>query len=121
MALYPGYPEGHCDAIDADVDRDIGYLKAKQDAGAEFVVTQLFYCVDAFLEWLRKCRQAGELDARAIKGEKLTLGCSLRHHDSHHPWHHADPELPKLQAYDQLVSHQRTCRSHRSYRAHSSE
>lgn len=53
------YPEGHCDALEADVPRDIRHLKAKQDAGADFIITQLFYDVDVFLAWYKQCRQAG--------------------------------------------------------------
>ncbi|KAJ1949649.1 methylenetetrahydrofolate reductase (NAD(P)H) met13, partial [Linderina macrospora] len=52
-----GYPEG-C-MCPEDVDKDIAYLKEKQDAGADIVVTQLFYDVDNFLEWVDKCRAAG--------------------------------------------------------------
>jgi len=29
------------------------------DAGADFIITQLFYDVDNFIEWVGKCRQAG--------------------------------------------------------------
>ncbi|EPQ30510.1 uncharacterized protein PFL1_02036 [Pseudozyma flocculosa PF-1] len=54
-----GYPEGHADYVDRDVQRDIRHLKAKQDAGAQFVITQLFYDVDQFLAWYRDCRAAG--------------------------------------------------------------
>ncbi|PWN46628.1 methylenetetrahydrofolate reduct, partial [Violaceomyces palustris] len=53
------YPEGHADYVDRDLKRDMEYLKAKQDAGAEFAVTQLFYDVDRFLEWYRDCRRMG--------------------------------------------------------------
>ncbi|KAJ1879644.1 methylenetetrahydrofolate reductase (NAD(P)H) met13, partial [Kickxella alabastrina] len=52
-----GYPEG-CIGPE-DIDRDIQYLKEKQDAGADIVVTQLFYDVDNFLVWVDKCRAAG--------------------------------------------------------------
>ncbi|KAJ1858744.1 methylenetetrahydrofolate reductase (NAD(P)H) met13 [Coemansia sp. RSA 1822] len=52
-----GYPEG-CLGPE-DIDRDIEYLKAKQDEGANMVVTQLFYDVDNFLVWVDKCRKAG--------------------------------------------------------------
>ncbi|KAJ2750087.1 methylenetetrahydrofolate reductase (NAD(P)H) met13 [Coemansia aciculifera] len=52
-----GYPEG-CMGPE-DVDRDIQYLKEKQDAGADIVVTQLFYDVDNFMAWVAKCRLAG--------------------------------------------------------------
>lgn len=52
-----GYPEGHISATSpAD---DIKYLKMKVDAGADFVITQLFYDVDVFLEWVKRCRAAG--------------------------------------------------------------
>ncbi|KAI8322115.1 methylenetetrahydrofolate reduct [Martensiomyces pterosporus] len=52
-----GYPEG-C-MCPEDTGKDIEYLKAKQDAGADIVITQLFYDVDNFLAWVDKCRQAG--------------------------------------------------------------
>ncbi|KAJ9475873.1 Methylenetetrahydrofolate reductase 1 [Pseudozyma hubeiensis] len=54
-----GYPEGHADYVDRDVKRDLRYLKAKQDAGAQYIVTQLFYDVDQFLAWYKDCRDIG--------------------------------------------------------------
>jgi methylenetetrahydrofolate reductase (NADPH) len=42
-----------------DVDQLVTHLKEKVDAGSTFVVTQMFYDVDLFLEWVRKCREAG--------------------------------------------------------------
>ena len=52
-----GYPEGHPEA--PDLETDIMYLKAKIDAGATFVITQMFYDVDMFLAWVTKCRNMG--------------------------------------------------------------
>ncbi|EHY59194.1 methylenetetrahydrofolate reductase (NAD(P)H) met13 [Exophiala dermatitidis] len=52
-----GYPEG-CDDH-RDVDLLIEHLKEKVDAGATFVVTQMFYDVDIFLNWVQKCRNRG--------------------------------------------------------------
>jgi methylenetetrahydrofolate reductase (NADPH) len=52
-----GYPEGHPEA--ADIETDINYLKQKVEAGATFIITQMFYDVDGFLEWVAKCRKAG--------------------------------------------------------------
>lgn len=52
-----GYPEGHPE--ESDVDVLIGYLKEKVDAGANFIVTQMFYDVDNFISWVGKCRKAG--------------------------------------------------------------
>ncbi|KAG6906337.1 hypothetical protein DXG01_014418 [Tephrocybe rancida] len=52
------YPDGHPDShLDPDVE--LNYLKEKVDAGADFIVTQLFYDVDRFLEWLKTVRAKG--------------------------------------------------------------
>ena len=57
-----GYPAGHPDS-GADSPEayalDIKYLKEKVDAGADFVVTQLFFEVDTFFKFLADCRAAG--------------------------------------------------------------
>ena len=52
-----GYCEGHVDNPDK-VD-DLCRLKEKVDAGADFIITQVFYDVDLFLEWVKKCRSIG--------------------------------------------------------------
>jgi methylenetetrahydrofolate reductase (NADPH) len=50
------YPEGHADCL--DVDQDVKYLKEKQDAGAQFFVTQLFFDNRFAYKFLDKCRAA---------------------------------------------------------------
>ncbi|KAJ5510088.1 Methylenetetrahydrofolate reductase [Penicillium expansum] len=52
-----GYPEGADD--NSDVDQLIDHLKEKVDAGSSFVVTQMFYDADNFIEWVNKCRAKG--------------------------------------------------------------
>ena len=52
-----GYPEGHTE--NNDVDLSIHHLKQKIDAGADFVITQLFYDVKVFINYVKKCREAG--------------------------------------------------------------
>ena len=52
-----GYAEGCEDQ--QDVDLLIDHLKEKIDAKATFVVTQMFYDVDVFLAWVKKCRAKG--------------------------------------------------------------
>ncbi|KAH0583602.1 hypothetical protein H2248_009221 [Termitomyces sp. 'cryptogamus'] len=52
------YPDGHPDSH-LDPDTELNYLKEKVDAGADFIVTQLFYDVDRFLEWVKMVRAKG--------------------------------------------------------------
>ena len=52
-----GYPEKHQEAKNLDVD--IQNLKRKVDAGADVIITQLFYDNDAFLVYRDKVRAAG--------------------------------------------------------------
>lgn len=52
-----GYPEGHCDS--SDKTSDTRYLLEKQEAGADFVVTQLFYDTGAFGKWLEDAKESG--------------------------------------------------------------
>ncbi|TCD70916.1 hypothetical protein EIP91_000822 [Steccherinum ochraceum] len=54
----PGYPDGHTES-EASEDDEIQYLKDKVDAGADFIITQLFYDVDGFLRWQKKVRAKG--------------------------------------------------------------
>ena len=52
-----GYPETHAEA--ASPESDIAYLKDKVDAGAEYIVTQLFYDNSKFFDFTACCRAAG--------------------------------------------------------------
>ncbi|WFD06079.1 methylenetetrahydrofolate reductase [NAD(P)H] [Malassezia vespertilionis] len=54
-----GYPEGLSGHTPEDVARDIGFLKQKQDAGAQFIVTQFFYEPEKFHTWHARCRAHG--------------------------------------------------------------
>ncbi|QLG71813.1 hypothetical protein HG535_0C01620 [Zygotorulaspora mrakii] len=49
------YPEGHCEGEaegqEQNPSKDLPFLKEKVDAGADFVITQLFYDVDKFLDF----------------------------------------------------------------------
>jgi methylenetetrahydrofolate reductase (NADPH) len=52
-----GYSEG-CDD-NKDVDQLVDHLKEKIDAGGTFIVTQMFYDADLFIEWVKKVRAKG--------------------------------------------------------------
>lgn len=51
------YPEGHTES--KDVDQDIHYLKLKQDCGADFAVTQLFFDNDYLYRFRDAAKKAG--------------------------------------------------------------
>ena len=54
-----GYPEGHSDLShpdDQDIHKDIPYLVEKTRAGADFIMTQLFYDVSAFERYEKTLR-----------------------------------------------------------------
>ncbi len=52
-----GYPEKHEEA--PNMDSDLSYLKAKVDAGAEYVMTQMFFDNQKYYDFVDKCRAAG--------------------------------------------------------------
>merc|ERR1712193_281069 len=52
-----GYPEGHLEAT--SFEDDMKHLKTKVDAGADLIVTQLFYDNSTFLEYVDKCKAMG--------------------------------------------------------------
>jgi methylenetetrahydrofolate reductase (NADPH) len=52
-----GSPEGHIEC--RDLDRDMVHLKAKVDAGLNFVVTQLFFDNRVYFDFVARARAAG--------------------------------------------------------------
>jgi len=59
------FPEVHPEADSADAD--IAFLKEKVDAGAEFLISQLFFDNDLYFAWLAEVRAAG-IDVPVIPG-----------------------------------------------------
>lgn len=51
------YPEGHIDCLDPR--ENIRHLRAKQDAGADFFITQLFFNNDDFYRFREAAESAG--------------------------------------------------------------
>jgi len=60
-----GYSEGSDD--NEDVEELIDHLKEKVDAGGTFIVTQMFYDTDIFLDWVKRVRAKG-IDVPIVPG-----------------------------------------------------
>lgn len=69
-----GYPETHSDAVSPE--DDLQRLKEKVEAGADYIVTQMFFDNEKYFDFVRRCREIG-INVPVIPGLKPFI--SARH------------------------------------------
>lgn len=99
-----GYPEKHIEA--PSMDSDLRWLKKKVEAGADYVVTQMFFDNQRFFEFVEKARAAG-ITVPIIPGIKPI---AVKRHLQ------LLPQVFKLDIPDELVKAVEQCKDNKQVR-----
>jgi len=71
-----GYPEKHFEA--PNLKADVKFTKQKIDAGADYIVTQMFYDNKFYFDYVEKCHEIG-IDVPIIPGLKILTSKAQLH------------------------------------------
>ena len=71
-----GYPEKHFES--PNLKSDLRFLKQKVEAGADYIVTQMFYDNQQYFDFVKKCREEG-INIPIIPGIKPITAASQIH------------------------------------------
>ena len=99
-----GYPEKHMEA--PSLESDLHFLKKKVEAGAEYVITQMFFDNQKYFDFVEACKKAG-IHVPVIPGLKPI---SIKRHLSLLP-HRFHVDLP-----DTLVKEIISCKDNKEVR-----
>ena len=100
-----GYPEKHMEA--PSLDSDLRYLKAKVDAGADYVVTQMFFDNKKYFDFVEKAKAIG-INVPIIPGIKPI---AVKKHLQ------LLPQVFKLDLPEELILEVEKCKSNAEVRA----
>ncbi len=99
-----GYPEKHFES--PSINSDVKRIKEKVDAGAEYIITQLFFDNQKFFDYEKKCRDAG-IEVPIIPGLKPI---STKKHLSFLP------NFFKVDLPDDLIAQVEKCKDNKAVR-----
>ncbi|MEA1886006.1 MAG: methylenetetrahydrofolate reductase [NAD(P)H] [Bacteroidota bacterium] len=96
-----GYPEKHIES--PNVKFDLEMLKKKVDAGADYIVTQMFYDNSKFFSFVDRCREAG-ITVPIIPGIKPIITMNDMH---------VLPQTFKIEMPEELINELGKCKTNK--------